>query len=489
MLNMPQIDSIKNACANGDRVSEIARNLGYDRKTVRKYLQVEDFTEAIPRKETRVSILDPYKAVIDQWLDDDRSRWHKQRHTAKRIYSRLLKETDYPGSYPTVQRYVKRCREELRESSVYLELHWYPGQAQADFGQADFLVRGQLERLHYLTLSFPHSNQAYVQILRGETYECVCQGLSDIFSHLKAVPKVIVFENAAGVGVRVEHVMRGAYLFRRFRLHHGFEARFCNPNSGHEKGHVKNKVGYVRRNYFVPPRKLDDLAAFNRSLLKELETEASTPHYKKLKSVGALFQEDLKAMRDLPGSPFDVVRYESKNADSYGKICLEGKHFYSSLPELRRQEILVGIRAHTIELFDMEGRPVATHERRFGNHRTDSTDHYTTLLQLVRAPNAWRNSGLRESLSEDARERLDALDPEGLKRALRVLLQLSERHSEEVGLQALLRSLDEGNGSYAEASLYAAQILESGFDAATGKVGGVDLSVYDHFLFDRRAGA
>lgn len=194
-------------------------------------------------------------------------------------------------------------------------------------------------------------------------------------------------------------------------------------------------------------------------------------------------------MRNLPGSPFDVVRYESKNADSYGKICLEGKHFYSSLPELRRQEILVGIRAHTIELFDMEGRPVATHERRFGNHRTDSTDHYTTLLQLVRAPNAWRNSGLRESLSEDARERLDALDPEGLKRALRVLLQLSERHSEEVGLQALLRSLDEGNGSYAEASLYAAQILESGFDAATGKVGGVDLSVYDHFLFDRRAGA
>ena len=90
MLNMPQIDSIKNAYANGDRISEIARNLGYDRKTVRKYLQMENFTEAIPSKETRVSILDPYKSLIDQWLDEDRSRWHKQRHTAKRIYNRLL---------------------------------------------------------------------------------------------------------------------------------------------------------------------------------------------------------------------------------------------------------------------------------------------------------------------------------------------------------------------------------------------------------------
>ncbi len=110
-------------------------------------------------------------------------------------------------------------------------------------------------------------------------------------------------------------------------------------------------------------------------------------------------------------------------------------------------------------------------------------------MQLVRAPNAWRNSGLRESLPLDVRERLDDLDPEGLKRALRVLLQLSERHSKDVGLKALLRSLDEGNGSYAEASLYAAQILESGLDTATAKMGGVDLGVYDHFLFNQKAGA
>ena len=38
MLNMPQIDSIKNVYTNGDCISETDRNLGYDRETVRKYL-------------------------------------------------------------------------------------------------------------------------------------------------------------------------------------------------------------------------------------------------------------------------------------------------------------------------------------------------------------------------------------------------------------------------------------------------------------------
>ena len=489
MLNMPQIDSIKNAYANGSYISEIARDLGYDRKTVRKYLEAQDFTEKMPLKKERVSILDPYKALINRWLSDDRNSWHKQRHTAKRIYDRLLQETDYQGSYPTVQRYVKAWRRKHHEGTTFLELHWYPGQAQADFGQADFLVSGKLERLHYLTLSFPYSNQAYVQVFRGETAECACQGLLDIFYHIGAIPLVIVFDNAAGVGVRIENVMREADLFRRFRLHHGFKIRFCNPNSGHEKGHVENKVGYIRRNLFVPVRELEDLVSFNRELLHECESQGQDRHYKKSKLVLELFDEDRDAMRELPAARFDVVRYDTRQADNYGKICLDGKHYYSSCPELRQEEILVGIRAHMVELFDTNGRSVASHERRFGNQRTDSTDHYTTLLQLVRAPNAWRNSGLREHMPSSVRDRLDDLDAVELKRALRVLLQLSERYSKEISLQALLRSLDEGNGGYATASLYAAQILDSGIEGGRESSSRIDLGVYDRFFLSRKAGA
>ena len=38
--------------------------------------------------------LDAYKPLIDQWLLDDRKAPRKQRHTAKRVFKRLLAESE-----------------------------------------------------------------------------------------------------------------------------------------------------------------------------------------------------------------------------------------------------------------------------------------------------------------------------------------------------------------------------------------------------------
>ena len=92
-------------------------------------------------------------------------------------------------------------------------------------------------------------------------------------------------------------------------------------------------------------------------------------------------------------------------------------------------------------------------------------------------------------MPSSVRDRLDDLDAVELKRALRVLLQLSERYSKEISLQALLRSLDEGNGGYATASLYAAQILDSGIEGGRESSSRIDLGVYDRFFLSRKAGA
>ena len=97
-------------------------------------------------------------------------------------------------------------------------------------------------------LSFPHSNGGFVQTFGGETAECVCQGLGDIFRHIGGVPRRIVFDNAGGVGRRVRDKTSLNDLFLRFKCHYGFSVSFCNPDAGHEKGHVENKVGYVRWN-------------------------------------------------------------------------------------------------------------------------------------------------------------------------------------------------------------------------------------------------
>ena len=281
LLNMSQIDDIRDRARKGYRLAEISRATGHDVKTVRKYLEMDDFSPRPPAKRAFPSKLDPYKATIDKWLADDGGTWRKQWHTAQRIHDRLTQEVPgYDCSYSTVQRYVKERRRASGERA-FLELTWHPGESQADFGEADFCEGGIPGRRKYLTLSFPFSNNGFSQVFGGETAECVCQGLKDIFAYISGVPPVIVFDNASGVGRRIGEKIIESDLFRRFRCHYGFEVRFCNPDSGHEKGNVERKVAFTRRNLFVPVPAYEDVLAYNRELLDRHREKAAELHYKK----------------------------------------------------------------------------------------------------------------------------------------------------------------------------------------------------------------
>lgn len=95
MIGMSTILSIRRRCADGDSVAEIAREEGVSEPTVRKYRDMEDFSpQPAKRRKARASKLDPYKATIDSWLAEDRKRRAKQRHTATRIFDRLVRNAD-----------------------------------------------------------------------------------------------------------------------------------------------------------------------------------------------------------------------------------------------------------------------------------------------------------------------------------------------------------------------------------------------------------
>lgn len=110
MLNMSQVNHIRDLGAAGYSVSKINELTGVDRKTIRKYLQMEDFSPEIPLEVSKPSMLDSLKPVIDEWLEEDKKNWYKQRHTAQRVFDRLVKEYGFKGSYSIVQRYIKKKR-------------------------------------------------------------------------------------------------------------------------------------------------------------------------------------------------------------------------------------------------------------------------------------------------------------------------------------------------------------------------------------------
>jgi transposase len=477
LLNMSQIDDIRERARKGYRLAEICRATGHDPKTVRKYLEMDDFSPRPPAKKVFPSKLDPYKATIDQWLADDGGTWRKQWHTAQRIHDRLAEEVPgYDCSYSTVQRYVKERRRAAGERA-FLELTWHPGESQADFGEADFCERGITGRRKYLTLSFPYSNNGFSQVFGGETAECVCQGLKDVFAYIGGVPPVIVFDNASGVGRRVGEVIIESDLFRRFRCHYGFMVRFCNPDSGHEKGNVERKVAFTRRNLFVPVPAYEDVLAYNRKLLDRHREKAAELHYRKGVPIGELFRADRAALLPLPPRSFDVCRYERQTADGYGKVTLDSKHRYSTCPEFAKQEVVLGVRAHTVDVLDAEGRPLVTHRRSFAERRTDTLDHRTSLAQLLRNPGAWRNSGIRESAPEALRAELDRRDRAGLRQCLKLMAGLASDFGFEVALAAMEEAAGRGHLNAPDATVLAARI--AGFGLSADPEPGPDLSAYD----------
>ena len=161
----------------------------------------------------------------------------------------------------------------------YSELDWPAGTIQVDFGQAQALIAGVMTVLHVLIVTFPFSNMRYAQAYRGETAECVCHGLRTIFEHIGAVPPMMVFDNATGIGKRVQDKVIETNLFSAFRLHYRAHSRYCNPASGHEKGSVENAVGFLRRNLMVPEPEAISLAGLNTMLLARCDELAAKDHY------------------------------------------------------------------------------------------------------------------------------------------------------------------------------------------------------------------
>jgi len=97
---MTQVHDIrKEYFEKGKSISQIARELGYDRKTIRAYIQKDDWNREIPnpKKENDFPKLEPFKATIDEWLEEDKRDRRKQRHTAKRVYDRLREE--FPDTF------------------------------------------------------------------------------------------------------------------------------------------------------------------------------------------------------------------------------------------------------------------------------------------------------------------------------------------------------------------------------------------------------
>lgn len=475
-------------------VTEISREMRLDRKTVRKYVRMDDFSEPVGSgRRGPGSKLDPYKGEIEKEIDLEDGRYHKQRFTATRMLEYLVEElgaSELEHSYHLVRRYMNQYRRKKRllaeAAPGTLSLVWHPGEAQADFGEADFETENGLERKKYLVLSFPNSNRMACVVLPGENCECVCQGLRYMFEFLGGVPSVILFDNATGIGRRTFGAMRETELFVRFRLHYGFRARYANIESGWEKGNVENAVGAFRRNRMVPPLRIEGCVErfdLERMLPLSFAFRADEGHYRKDGTVEDLYEQDKAALRPLPGKGFRVARVDVMRADSTGTVTLEQAHRYTLGPARSRQDVVVEKRCWTVRFLEPDGRLIREFPRQYGDGKTQDYDLERLLEALACKPNAWPNSPVREALDAGGfRDYVDSVQGSERRRALYLFSQSAQKYGFSTSSYALDQLCRDGRLPEAcDVNVYCNRLLTFPPDTAENPTG-VDLSVYDRLL-------
>lgn len=479
-------ERIRKLDSQGVSGRQIAAQLGLSRSTVVKYLKIDDYSPKPPAVHNKArSVLIGFEQIILGWLEADKNAPRKQRHTAQRIFDRLVEEAGYQGTYSPVQRFVKKHRQAQQGAGDgFMELAWAPGTVQVDFGQADALIAGERETLHVLVVSFPYSNMRFAQAYRGETAECVCHGLRTIFEQVGGAPGLMIFDNATGVGRRIRQQVIETKLFAAFKNHYRSEARFCNPDSGHEKGNVENAVGFLRRNIMVPIPEATSMQQLNQLLTERVARFAAKRHWKKQVSSEELFAEDRAALQRLPTARFDPVHYQARKANKYGHVQV-AHNTYAAGPEFASRQVMVGLRHETVELLDEHAAVIRSFPRVFGQHPETITEPSIVLGVLARKPGGWANSPIRAQFADPVRDWIDTAESVDRRRFFTALHDASSATGFLTALDAAEQLVTDGGDPSGPTLGMLARRIAQGTEFEAGIV---DLGVYDQMV-EQPAGA
>ena len=328
MLKVPQQEYIKYLREVEDMsVNEIKGHMNVNWRTAKKYADKNDWNKPLVRISRNAPVMEPFKEIIDTWINDDQLIPKKQRHTAKRVFERLCKEHAFKGGYRTVCTYVskRKLSMKIETAEIYQRLDHPKGEAQVDFYTMKVSKNAELVDHKVLVLSFPYSNAAFLHPVPAENQECFLEALKRVFEKAGGIPHTIWFDNLSAAVIQIEKG-GGRILtdgFTRFKCHYGFNALFCNPSRGNEKGNVENKCGYTRRNFCVPIPLFESHEVLEKELDRRATEDMERPHYEVDDKISSLWKDEKLKLKKPPERPYEVFRLENSVVNNYGEVKID----------------------------------------------------------------------------------------------------------------------------------------------------------------------
>jgi transposase len=372
----------------GLSIREVARQNGCSRDTVKRALLDPLASVYHLGQGRKCPVMDPFREVIDEWLLTDGDRPVKQRHTAHRIYERLRREPHYfRGGEPTVRRFVRERKAALGidQPDAFIPLEFGPGQdAQFDFGEAQVIIAGERVTAQYMVMTLGYSTLPFVMAFPHQRQEALFEGHVAAFRFFGGVPVRIWYDNLTQAVQRVleGHKRLEQQAFTTLRSYYLFEARFCTPRQGHEKGLVEVLIGQTRRNFMVPLPEADSWAELNAYLQECCEQEKQRRRHGESQTIGERWAEERQCLLPLPGRPFEACVQTVSHVNKERLVFYDGNAYSAPLnPGNPRINVVVKAFVHRI-VISYQGQDVAEHPRCYGKGQEILDPlHYLDLIE------------------------------------------------------------------------------------------------------------
>ncbi len=238
----------------------IAREVGVDIKTVRKWLS----KEWKPQKRSGTN------EKMDRWKGFIEGLGPEVSFNGAVLF-RELRGLGYGGGYSSLARYLGPLRRSWRApEEPTLRFETDPGkQAQVDWGQTTVWIAGQKTKVHLFTKVLGYSRRSFAKGYRHERIEALLDGHASAFAHFGGRTETILYDNPRTI-VKHKDEATGEVewnpTFKDRMDFYGVEPKLCRFYRAQTKGKVESGVKYVKRNALAGKR-FDTLEQMNEYLL------------------------------------------------------------------------------------------------------------------------------------------------------------------------------------------------------------------------------
>lgn len=224
---------------------KIANIIKMDKKTVRRAINMNEYSPRRTSQKNRPSKLDLYKKEIAELIEQYPSI------SGMRCYEEIIKK-GYTGRVTILRDYLLKIRDTKKEA--YIRVETLPAeQAQVDWADCGSIRIGEyVRKLSCFVMVLSYSRLMYIEFTLSQRLECFMRCHINAFKFFSGVPKKILYDNLKSVVLaRFGREIRLNPRFEAFSGYYLFKPIICNPYSGHEKGRVENGIKYVKGNFLA----------------------------------------------------------------------------------------------------------------------------------------------------------------------------------------------------------------------------------------------